>query len=236
MTIDLSGHNGDAPAEQHDPPEYFDETTGEVRWDGFREGRIQNFLGLDWAGQKLAEYERGLAQNDAAHKRFLEVVEQRVAERRAFLLGKAPERYAELQTPLQKQADFFRAAIESYGREFKKDVLIGRAKSRVLPTSGVVLKYRSHDAGYRYDQRPGPDGRPPMPAENKAALLAWAVVEEKESGELLTIRDPAPDLQEIKLHLVALYDPEQPRFTPPGLEYVPPGETLTVSVGEEESK
>lgn len=132
-----------APAEQVDPTTAADPETGELPWDGFKDGRIQNFLGLDWAGQKLREYEQGLAENDAAHKRFLEEVERAVAVFRAKMLGKAPEFYAKLQAPLQAKATFFRTAMEIYAREAgRKGVCIGSAKSRLLP-SGVTVAYRT---------------------------------------------------------------------------------------------
>lgn len=228
--------------EQHDPDPDFDELTGEVRFDGFREGRIQNFLGLAWAGRKAAEYERGIAQNEAVHASFLAEVERILEAKRKTLMGNSIERLAEYQAPLQKQAAFFRAAIESYAKDNKKTLLIGRAKSREIPDAGgLKLAWRGHDAGYRYDQRPGPDGKPPTAAQNRAALVAWAEGEQASRDEdLIPLVNPGPavpDLEEIKEHAATIrITGVCDVFVPPGLEYIPAGETITVSVGEEESK
>lgn len=132
-----------APAEQVDPTTAADPETGELPWDGFKDGRIQNFLGLDWAGRKLLEYEAGLAQNAACHEEFVRSVEAKLAEERARLMGRSVERLAELQGPLAAKATFFRTAMEIYAREMgRKGVCIGSAKSRLLP-SGVTVAYRT---------------------------------------------------------------------------------------------
>lgn len=206
----------------------FDAATGEVPWDGFKDGRIQNFLGLDWAGRKLLEYERGIAQNEACHAEFLRRVEEDVARYRAKLMGRSVERLAELQAPLREKAAFFRAAVESYAKEVgRKGICIGSAKSRELPC-GVRLAWRKTGGVYRWDEKM-------KPAEREAALLRWADYEAGTTGECLTHDNPAPDLDAIKRHLKLLGDEERAealkgQSAPPGLEYVPEHEELTVRV------
>jgi hypothetical protein len=225
---DAAGVSYFAPGDH--PPEA-DPETGELPWDGFKDGRIQNFLGLDWAARKMEEYERGVAQNEACLAEFTQRVEEKVAEVRAKLMGRAVERTAELNAPLRTKAAFFRSAVVSFAREQgRKAICIGSAKSRGLPSSDVVLKWRVREEGeYRYDQRPGPNGEPPTPAENQAALLAWCAKEEDVTGETLTKPNPVPDLDEIKRHLAAFKAQGEPLDCPPGLEWVEPGETLSVT-------
>jgi Bacteriophage Mu Gam like protein len=203
-----------APTEHPDTPDGADEETGELPWDGFRDGRIQSFLGLDWAGKKLADLDRAIAENlaafDAEHAR-------RVA------------RLKELQAPLAKARLFWLNAIESYAKEHKSELLIGRSKSRETP-SGLVLKWRERKTGeYRWDQSK-------TPAENKAALLAWALKEQAD-GRVANMDDPlvkpgpdVPDKDRIVEYLEAIVsENHEPRQTPPGLEWVEPGEVLTVT-------
>jgi hypothetical protein len=205
-----------APTEQHDPETDADLETGELPWDGFKDGRIQNFLGLDWAGRKLAEYERAIAENlaafDADHAR-------RVA------------RLKKLQAPLAKARLFWLNAIESYAKEHRDDLLVGRAKSRELP-GGLKLTWRTQKPGYRWDQSK-------TPAENKAALLAWAKEETEGPAGAQGLIEECPEvvLEAVKKYAATIHVGGVGNvFVPPGLEYVSPGETLTVSVGEEESK
>jgi hypothetical protein len=196
-----------APTEQHDTAPEADEETGELPWDGFKDGRIQNFLGLDWAGKKWADLNRAIDENlaafDAEHAR-------RVA------------RLKEIQAPLARERNIWQAAIEAYAKDHKSELLIGRAKSRETP-SGLVLKWRERKTGeYRWDQTK-------TPAERTAALMEWCRKEEGVTGETLTKDNPSPDLDEIKRHLAAFKAQGEDLGCPPGLEYVPPGEVLTVT-------
>jgi hypothetical protein len=195
-------------AERHDPETGADPETGELPWDGFKDGRIQNFLGLDWAGEKLAEYERAMLENMAALAAAIKRLEDRVGK---------------IQGPLMKKIAFWNAAIETYAKEHRADLLVGRNKTRALP-SGVVLKWRTQKAGYRWDQSK-------TPAENKAALLAWL------DGRGLGVAPWAALVREPNIAAVKDYLWRNAQdAAPPGLEYISAAETLTVSVGEEESR
>lgn len=188
-------------------PTDFDPESGELPWDGFRDGRIQNFLGLDWAGEKLTAIDKALADNAAA---FDAEYARRVA------------RFEALNAPLEKEREFWLNAIKSYAEEQGRQALcVGRAKSRTLP-SGLTLKWQERREGtYRWDQSK-------TPAEREEAVLCWAREMELLRGTPLTREEERPDMDKIRRFLAELdKEPGEPiGRAPPGLEWVPPGESL----------
>lgn len=226
MTIDLSGNNGDAP-EDHDPE------TGEVLdhdapdtggWDRERHC-ITSLQGAEWAARKYREAVEQMDANRAAHD--AEVAEiQRVCDEK---MARATARLTAADRPFSRSEAFFHNALDCYAQAHREEVLKGlRGKSRLLQ-AGVRIGWSSTKGGYRLNHSK-------TPAENKAALLAWAQKEEDVTGETLAQPNPTPDVDAIKRHLAAL-DAEEARDAgatpaPPGLEYVPPGETLSIDVEE----
>jgi hypothetical protein len=193
-------------------------TTGEVLdpelpW--FHDGRVHSLAELDWAGWELAAVE-GIHRDN-----------ERLAE---ATIARIRERTARLNAPLKRRAEAFRTAIEVYAKENRALLLVGQRKSRTLPGSGLTLKWTARERGfYRYDKSR-------TPAENKAALLKWARSEEQSwSGQIepLTRQEPVIDLDRIKEYLEATSRPDR-RALAPGLEWVPPGETLSIEVDGEE--
>lgn len=191
--------------------EKYDPETGVLPWDGggIKDGRIVSIEGLDRMGDHLAAYERGILQSRALHAAAVKRMEERLERSLA---------------PLCAEVVRIRAMVEAFALEQgRKGICIGRLKSRTLP-SGLRLAWREREKGeYRWDQSK-------TPAENKAALLAWA----KAQHTTMTLVERGPEqpvLATIKDFLTKFGD-----ATPPGLEFVPPGETLTISVdarGEE---
>lgn len=199
----------------HDP------TSGEViedestpKW--FQDGRVHSIEELDWAGEKLAEYERAVAEN-----------------RR--LLGKAIERLSartsRLNEPYMREIEKFRIAIEVYAQANRDSIVVGQRKSRTLP-GGLTLRWTERTEGsYRWDQTK-------TPAERREALVAWAQGEQaSRSEDFEPLVEPGPDvpnLEEIKKYAATIHiEGIRNVFVPPGLEYVPAGESLDISVKEE---
>jgi hypothetical protein len=219
-----------APTEQHDPE------TGEVLdfdapdnggWDK-EHHCITDLRGANWAGQRLREAEEQIRLTWEMHEAEIASLRAKIkaAEDRAYLAA----------APFKATVAYMTSALTAFAStpEGKAEVLKGlRKKSRLLPC-GVTIGWRTQKAGYRWDQSK-------TPAENKAALVAWARAEEAARAERFDVPlvVPGPDLADldaIKSYLTEVGGPLAPPPVPPGLEYVPPGETLTVSVGEEESK
>lgn len=203
----MSGHDAAEDAQAHDTAlmeqqtaEDHDSETGELAWDGFRDGRIQNFLGLDWAGKKLAEYKRAIEQNCTAER-------EEAARLRA--------RVEALNAPLAKHAAFFQSVIEAYARDHKAEILVGRAKSRALP-SGLKLAWRAKPAGCE--------------VKDVGALHAWAGL----SGFSEQIfpepppRTVADMLSKSGLNKVM----KTVKSEVPGVERIPESETLSIDVEE----
>lgn len=197
-----------------------DPDTGELPDDGpgWVDGRIANLRGMEEAGRKVVEAEAQIALNEAAAEAELETLARKVRLVR--------ERQEKADGPFRARAERYRGFMLGFMDQNRAEVLRGlpaKTKSRTL-VCGLTVAYRKHEGGYRWDQSK-------TPAENKAALLAWALKHEGEM-ESPNLTEPGPiqvRLDAVKARLDALYDPEQPRFTPPGLEYVPPGESLTVT-------
>lgn len=210
-----------APTEHPDTPERVDPETGEVLdsdapdnggWDCERHC-ITDLRGADWAGRKLQEAEEQIALNEEMAEGEIEVLNRKMIEVR--------ERLRQADAPFKRAADYFRNALEVYAStpEGKAEVLKGlRKKSRFLPC-GVTIGWREQKGGYRWDQSK-------TPAENKAALLAWAKDYDARLGtSFVTDRPVLEPLNVITAHL----NNHWPRQKVPGLEYVEPGEVLTVT-------
>jgi len=208
------------PTEQHDTaPERFDETTGEVLdsdapdnggWDKERHC-ITDLRGADWAGRKFRDADQQIRLNEEMAEGEIEALNRKMIEVR--------ERLRQADAPFRRTVDYFRNALEVFAQANRAEVLKGLrsdAKSRLLP-SGVRIGWKSREGGYRWDPTK-------TDAQNRSALMPFAL------SRGLTKPGPVQiDLEAVKAELAALHDPEQPRFTPPGLEYVPPGETLSVT-------
>lgn len=190
---------------------------------GWRDGRIANLAGLEDAGRKVVEAEEQVALNEAAFRAEIAPWEARIAA--------AEERLLKANAPFLRRAERYRGFMLGFMDLERAQVLKGlpaKTKSRRL-VCGLVVKYRSHAGGYRWDTSK-------TPAENKAALLAWAQEQERLNPALELVTDqPVVQLDEVKSWLTTLRsDPKLTVETPPGLEYVPPGETLTVGVETKE--
>jgi hypothetical protein len=187
--------------------------------------------GADWAGRKLREAQEQIDLNAGMAEAELAILARKVRLVR--------ERQDKADAPFRSTVGFMENALRVFAETHRDEVLKGlRKKSRLLPC-GVTIGWRAQKGDYRYDQRPGPDGRPPTPAQNRAALVAWAEGEQASRDEdLIPLVNPGPavpDLEEIKRHAASIrITGVCDVFVPPGLEYVPAGEVLTVSVGEEE--
>lgn len=185
--------------------------------------------GANWAGIKLREAQEQI--------RLCKAMFQAEADDLLKRLDAAGARMDAAARPFLQTQEYMENALRVFAETHRDEVLKGlRKKSRLLPC-GVTIGWKKHAAGYRYDQRPGPDcGKPPTPAQNRDRLLEWCRLEEDVTGEFLVKSNPAPDLDAIKAHLAAQVAAGENIGCPPGLEYIEAGETLTVSVGEEESK
>lgn len=183
---------------------------------GWVDGRIANLRGLEEAGRKVVEAEAQIALNDAA-----------ASAEQAVLLAKleaVTQRLEAANAPFEKRAERYRGYMLGFMDQNRAEVLRGlpaKLKSRTL-VCGLTVAYRKRDGGYRLDQSM-------TPTEAKVALLAWCAKEEDVTGETLTKPNPVPDLDEIKRHLAAFKAQGEPLDCPPGLEWVEPGETLSVT-------
>lgn len=211
-----------APTEHPDTAQDFDPETGELPDDGpgWVDGRIANLRGMEEAGRKVVEAEAQIALNEAAAEAELEALARKVRLVR--------ERQEKADGPFRARAERYRGFMLGFMDQNRAEVLRGlpaKAKSRTL-VCGLTVAYRKREGGYRWDQSK-------TPAENKAALLAWA---QKEcTGGTLVEQVEVPDLDAIKHHLAgvdaAVEDDDRLKkhVAPPGLEWVEPGETLTVT-------
>jgi len=211
-----------APTEHHDTAQDFDPETGALPWDGggVKDGRIVSIEGLDRMGDHLVAIERGITENRALHEAAVRRLEERLER---------------IQAPLRRDVARIRTMVEAFAQEQgRKGICIDKAKTRELP-SGLVLAWVERKKGtYRYDQRLGPDGKPPTPTQNRERLVAWAEGEQAcRDEDLIPLIDPGPpvpNLEEIKRHAATIrIAGVADVFVPPGLEYVPPGEVLTVT-------
>lgn len=202
----------------------YDAETGEVLkdapgWDPDTK-RITNNEGCNFFGALLRETLEAMAENERLAAPEIATLERKLEVARL--------RLARAQKPLESRSAWLEGTIRAYADAHKSEVLRGLrkdAKSRRFP-SGLRLAWKSGGGEYRW--------RKDMPVkEREAALLAWA----KATADRVAVDLPPmvesmerPILANVKVTLAALADPEEPRFTPPGLEYVPEHEELTVKV------
>lgn len=174
----------------------------------------------EWKIADLAELDRVLARM-ARKERFM-------AENRA-LVEREIARLRQWEADENAALERSRASDEAHVRVYVEANRETLGRYRNLPHGRVEWKRRK-EGTYRWRQD--------MTAkEREAALLAWAKKEADATGECLTSDNPRPDLDAIKRHLGALDAEERTDalgnvLAPPGLEWVPPGETLTISVEE----
>jgi hypothetical protein len=176
---------------------------------------IVSLDGLNWAGGVLREIRAAMAQNEEMAKGEIEALEHK--------LNVARLRLDRAQKPLASDAEFFERAIATYAQAHKAEILkgYGKRKSRRFP-SGLTVAYRAVSGGFRW--------RKDVTADDETALLKWAT-DRTGSVTPLTKMERVIDLEAIKSF--ALADQSGKAEAPPGLEWVPEGETITVKVGEE---
>lgn len=112
--------------------------------------------------------------------------------------------------------------LEAHVYEFARDNRETLGKTRRLP-NGVVAWRERKEGAYRLD---------PKMTDHAArkALLEWA--KKQETHRALVVRGPEqPNLDEIKAFLVSFHKEQDP-LAPPGLEWVEPGESLSIVVKE----
>lgn len=171
-----------------------------------------------WRIRDLDELNRVLgrmARLDRIREENREVVAKEVARKQEWL--------AKEDEALAKRYRDLAAHVEVFARDNREAL----GKTRRLP-NGVVAWRERKEGAYRWRQD--------MPkAEREAALLAWAKAEQSSTLRPLweAVEVERPNLDTIKAHLgtraVALQD--SPR-APPGLEWVGPGESLSIVVKE----
>jgi len=194
-----------APTEEDlsdEAPSGADPVAGELEWDGFRDGRVQNIGGLDWAGGKWAEYERGISENE----RLMVAAVARIRDRTEAL-----------NAPLEREAEKFRTAIEIYAHSHRDEILVGRAKSRTLP-SGLMLAWRTKPAV--------------LEVTDYDALWEWANGEGAAADPIFP--EPPPRTIRDMFSKSGLNEHvKKTKVIPPGVRRIPESETLTVSAEEE---
>jgi phage host-nuclease inhibitor protein Gam len=153
----------------------------------------------------------------------MQAPEVEALERELFLLKEANAR---ANKALQEEIAHKERAITVYAQLHRKDVLgsetprEGETKTR---NYGIgKISYRKAGGQYRWRQD--------VTAEDEAALLKWATDRTGPTTPLTTL-ERVIDLEAIKSF--ALADQSGKAEAPPGLEWVPEGETITVKVGEE---
>jgi phage host-nuclease inhibitor protein Gam len=174
---------------------------------------IVSLDGLNWAGGVLREIRAAMAANEEMARGEIEALEHKLAVARL--------RLDRAQKPLKADAEFFERAIETYAQAHKAEILngYGKRKSRRLP-SGLTVAYRAVGGEYRWRQDM-------TPKEREEELLGWAL--ENDLTDFLKAKRE-PDYDAVKRWLGA----QAAGFrAPPGLEWVPEGETVKVVVGEE---
>lgn len=228
MTIDLSGHNGNAPADYNpETGEVLDEDAPDTGgWD--RERHCATDLrGVDWAGRKLRAAQEQLALNtggfDAETQHLKWVYETKLAAARA--------RLATANAPFLKTVAFMETAIRIYAGSHRAEVLKDLPKDRKSRafSSGLTVAYQKRRDGYFWDDAL-------KESERKAKLLAWAKGEGEIGKPLFGPGPEMPLLENIKSYLSALDDDHAE--VPPGLKYVEPGEELVIwtDLSKEEGK
>lgn len=176
--------------------------------DGWKDGRIANLSGLDWALKKMGEKERLMSENRA-------------------LVAKEVERLRRWEADENAALERSRSNLEAHVRVYAEANRETLGKTRRLPHGVVSWKKRERGA-YRLD---------PNMTDHAArkAVLTWALAVEKEHPHLagkLTTPKPALDLEKAKDFLAHMASGGKRPTDPPGLEWVPPGETLSIVVEE----
>lgn len=225
-----------APTEQQDSAARIDTVTGEDvialeadapdngGWD--RERHCATDLrGADWLARKWRDAQAQVALNEEMGRAEIAELQKKIAAVEA--------RIVEANQPFRRTIAFTWDALAVFMETHREMVLKGlrsNAKSRLLP-SGVRIGWKSREGGYRWDQSK-------TPAENKAALLAWALAEEKARDLDWPLTEPGPvqpKLDRIKEYLAAVDASVQDddrlvkHLAPPGLEWVESGETLSIT-------
>jgi hypothetical protein len=186
------------------------------------DGRLTSIDALDWAGARMREKLEAMEET-----RRLAVAEQaRLAEKIEALAI----RTAAALAPFERDHALLENACKVYAEIHRAELLKGLrpdAKTRKLPN--ITVAWKSTDAHYRY--------RLDMAeADRKKALLEWAI---PRTGPQTPLTKPAEGrvlvLEEVKryaewMRSEAKNAGETPT-TPPGLEYVPESETLTITTG-----
>lgn len=178
--------------------------------DGWKDGRIVDLSGLDWALRKMAEKERLMSENRA-------------------LVAKEVERLRRWEADENAALERSRANLEAHVRVYAEANREELGKTRRLPHGKLAWRERKEGA-YRLDPNMGEHAA-------RRALLEWARKEETTRSdwrfpEPLVVDGPAVvDLEQVKKYLSEI-SADGERKSAPGLEWVGPGETLSIVVEE----
>lgn len=166
--------------------------------------RIRDLDELNRVLGRMARLERLQAENS----RIVEAEVERLREWEAKENDALARRYRDLA-----------AHVEVYARDNREAL----GKTRRLPNGTVAWRERE-EGYYRLD--------PNMSSHAaRKALLEWSLEAEKGLDAPLTVHEPALDLDRVKEFLGAAMKEGPPVETPPGLEWVGPGESLSITTG-----
>lgn len=182
---------------------------------GWQDGRIATIAGLDWAGRKMRETLEAVREAD-------ELAQAEIAPL-LTRLNAAQKRLDATLAPLQKRASFFESQIRVFAETNRDAILrgLGRgAKSKTLP-SGLRVSWRHDPGGYRWDDEM-------KESERKAALLKWATDRTCEKLPL-TRMERVLVFDEVKRGLELMSKDTGERHLAPGVKFVEPGDTLTIT-------
>lgn len=181
--------------------------------------RIRDLSSLEWAFKQKAEADKEATENLARAEVEVAELEKEIARLR--------ERAASINEPLVKRAAFFESHIRVYAEQNRAEILgSGRRKSRKFLHGELAWKERK-EGHYRMEKTP----------EAKGRLLMWARENEvAEDGTFRHLYGPSDHdvvyRDNVEAYLQFATQKTGIRQVAPGLEWVPPGETLEVKTGE----
>jgi hypothetical protein len=208
------------------PPPEFNPETGEVLESAptgyWVDGRLTSNDALDWAGGRMRDKEALIAENE------------RLAEaERTLLMERVLALDARLEAsnrPIKADLALLENACKVYAETHRAELLKGlhpKAKTRKLPN--ITVAWKTREAGHRIDQRM-------TSTEARAALLAWAIPRTGPTTPLTRLpTERVLDLDKVKAYAEWMRsgcsETGEIYHAPPGLEYVPESETLTITTG-----
>lgn len=182
-----------------------------------QDDRIEDETALMRAFASLRRAERALAQNRRMQAPALEELRQELAA--------LEQDCARANLALEARAEHHRNRIEVYARTHRDELVQGKRKTRDFGIGKVSFRATGGEYRWRQDM---------AKAEREAALLEWAEVQMESWRRLgrvappLTTTTTAADVREIKRYVMA--DQSGKAEAPPGLEWVPEGESVSIDV------